>query len=267
MKVFWEIIKTSFKVLIQYKWTFAVTLLSQPILVIINYTLFKSIYTYNEASTIKGYELPQMVWFFTGIMIINCFVWNSTVQDMSQKIISGDLTEDLLRPISIIKGELAFCFASRAIAMMMDLLPGMVIYSIIIYPTFLSPLSLLRFIAVAIPAFFLSFLCSFLLGLLAMSIKSNTSLMAISSLLIAFAGGTLIPMEFYPQWLVNFTNFLPYKYIYYWPIQFFLNKSPANQVHTMFQVLAIQLVWIIALYLLYKVLWKQMIKKFCAVGG
>ncbi len=168
MKVFWEIVKTSFKVLIQYKWTFAITLLSQPILVLINYTLFSSIYAYNETSTIKGYELPQMVWFFTAIMIINCFVWNSTLQDMSSKIITGELTQDLLRPISIFKSELAFCFSSRVIALIMDFFPGMVIYSLIIFPTFLSPMSLLRFLVVAIPAFMLSYICSFLLGLLAM---------------------------------------------------------------------------------------------------
>jgi ABC-2 type transport system permease protein len=186
---------------------------------------------------------------------------------MSSKIITGELTQDLLRPISIFKSELASCFSSRVIALIMDLLPGMVIYSLIIYPTFLSPMSLLRFLAVAIPAFMINYICSFLLGLLAMSIKNNTSLNAISALLIAFAGGTLIPMEFYPQWLVNIANFLPYKYIYYWPIQFFLNRSPADNIQTMCFVLLIQLVWIISLFLLYKILWKYMIKKFCAVGG
>lgn len=267
MKVFLEIMKTSFKVLIQYKWTFAITLLSQPILVLINYTLFRSIYTYNETSTIKGYELPQMVWFFTAIMIINCFVWNSTMQDMSSKILSGELTQDLLRPISIFKSELAFCFSSRFIALIMDFIPGMVIYSLIIFPTFLTPASFLRFLIVAIPASVLNYICCFLLGLLAMAITNNTSLNAISSLLIAFAGGTIIPMEFYPQWLVNIANFLPYKYIYYWPIQFFLNRNPANQFSTMINILFIQFVWIISLFLLYKIIWKVMIKKYCAVGG
>lgn len=267
MKVFSEIVKISFKQLFQYKWTFAMTLLSQPILVLINLTLFKSIYAYNQTAIIKGYSLEQMVWFFNASMIVNSFVWNSTMNEISYKIISGELTADLLKPISLFKFLLAECFASRVIAQVMDFLPGMLIYSLIIFPKFLTPVSFMKFLILVIPAFLLNYLCSFLIGMTAMLIKNNSSLNAISNLLIAFAGGTLIPMEFYPKWLVYIADFLPFKYIYYWPIQFFLNKSTTNGFDNLIKIIILQFVWIGILYLAYKLLWKSMLKKFCAVGG
>jgi ABC-2 type transport system permease protein len=267
MKVFSEIVKISFKAMIQYKWTFAMTLLSQPILVLINLTLFKSIYAYNETSSIKGYSLDQMVWFFIAGMIVSAFVWNSTVNDISGKILSGELTTDLLKPISLFKYNLADCFASRVIALFMDFIPGMVIYSLIIFPKFLTAFSFAKFLVVVIPAFFINFLCAFVIGLMAMAISNNNSLNAITYLLTAFAGGTLIPMEFYPHWLVTITDFLPFKYIYYWPIQFFLNRSTANGTDILIKTLLFQLLWIGILYVCYKLLWKTMIKKYCAVGG
>ncbi|MBH1941607.1 ABC-2 family transporter protein [Mobilitalea sibirica] len=74
-------------------------------------------------------------------------------------------------------------------------------------------------------------------------------------------------MEFYPGWLVGIADFLPFKYIYYWPIQFFLNKSPADNIHTLFSIISIQFIWILSLFVLYKIFWRNMIKKYCAVGG
>lgn len=267
MKVFSEVVKVSFKAMFQYKWTFAMTILSQPILVLINLTLFKSIYAYNQTSDIKGYSLEQMVWFFIAGMIVNAFVWNSTVRDISYKIITGELTMDLLKPISLFKFNLADCFASRTIALVMDFLPGMVIYSLIIFPRFLTAFSFLKFLAVVIPAFLLNFLCSFVIGLMAMAISNSTSLNAITYLLISFAGGTLIPMEFYPRWLAVITDYLPFKYVYYWPIQFFLNKSIAGGSQALIRTLLLQLLWILIMYLCYRLMWKTMLKKYCAVGG
>ena len=45
MEAFMEVIKINFKMLFQYKWTFAMSLFTQPIIFIINYIIFQSIYT------------------------------------------------------------------------------------------------------------------------------------------------------------------------------------------------------------------------------
>ena len=130
----------------------------------------------------------------------------------------------------------------------------------------MTPVSLCRFLLMMLPVFFLNYILSFLVGLCAMAIKNDTSLQAVSGLLIAIAGGSLIPMEFYPGWLERLMNFLPYKYIYYYPIQIFLNKCSGNIWEMWGKVLCIQLFWICALYLVYKLVWPRAIKRYCAVG-
>ena len=45
MEAFMEVVKINFKMLFQYKWTFAMSLFTQPIIFIINYIIFQSIYT------------------------------------------------------------------------------------------------------------------------------------------------------------------------------------------------------------------------------
>ncbi len=267
MKVFREVINLHFKVMFQYRWTFAMTLFVQPILLFINIALFKSIYAYNDTASIKGYGFEQMVWYYTAYYVVLSFVWNGITSDISESILSGDLAINLLRPISVFRFLLGGAIASRLVAMLVDFLPGMVIYSLILFPSFITLKSFTSFILVAILAFFLNYLFAFLLGMSAMIITNNSSISAIKDVFIAIVGGGLIPLEFMPGWLNNIFDFLPFKYIIYWPIQFFLNRVEDNHFNTLLKVGMIQLIWIVIFFIAIKILWRSLIKKFCAAGG
>ncbi len=121
--------------------------------------------------------------------------------DISRDIVSGDFAMHLLRPYPFFRFKLAESAASRLIAQIMDFIPGMVIYSLILFPHFLTPLSFIKYIPVVLLASMLNYLFSFILGLTAMSLKNNTSIIWLNDLLICIAGGAIIPMEFYPDWL------------------------------------------------------------------
>lgn len=267
MRAFSEVVKMNFKMYIQYKWTFAMSVFIEPIVFIINYVIFQSVYRYGETDIIQGYTVEQMVWFFTANLLVNAFVWNPCVGSMSSKILSGKLTNDLLRPISVFRYEMAECIASRFVSLLVDFLPGLVLYSLILPPRFVTIASFFKFLIVVIPAFFLNYLTASLIGICAMWVKNSTSLHAISNIMISFVGGSLIPMEFYPGWLSRLTDFFPYKYIYYWPIQFFLNKGSTQSQIFFGKILVIQFVWIGLLWMMYQAAWKSLLKTYGAVGG
>lgn len=267
MGKFVEAMKVSFKQLFVYRWTFAMSIFTQPILLILSLILFKSIFTYNGTDAIKGYSLVQMVWYSISLNIVNAFIWNNVAEDISRDIVSGDFTMHLLRPYPFFRFKLAESVSSRIIAQIMDFLPGMVIYSLILFPDFLTPISFLKYIPVAILAALINFLFAFILGLTAMSIKNNTSIIWLNNLLLYIAGGAIIPMEFYPEWLNRILDYLPFKYIVYWPIQFFLNKESVQPPQMIMRILLIELGWILALYIGYKIMWKVITKKFCSAGG
>lgn len=266
MRKFWEIVKINYKSLIQYKWTFAMSVLAQPFVMIVNYLVFYGIYSYCGKGQIRGYDMEQMVWFYTANLLVNSFVWNNIVGEMTYKIRSGELSNDLLKPMSVFTYGLSNTVASRMIAVIMDFLPGLVVYSLILPPSFMTPLSMLRFLLLMLPTFFLNYLLSFLVGLCAMIIKNDTSLQAVSGVMIAFAGGSLIPMEFYPGWLNMLLDFLPYKYVYYYPIQIFLNKYSGDVWEMWGKIIVIQGVWMIGLFIVYKMVWGRAVRRYCAVG-
>lgn len=267
MKTFIEIIKLNLKVFLQYKWGFAMSLVMQPIIIMINIALFTSIFQYNNTNSIKGYTLDQMIWYFNAASFVFIFIWNFTDVRISERILSGELAIDLLRPVSVFRVELGNAIALRTVGVLFEFVPGIILYSLIFFPTFLTIVSTLKFIALAMLAFLLYFLFNFLLGLLAFVVKNNTSLSSLRVTLVAIAGGSMIPMEFYPKWLYDALEFLPFKHMFYWPVQIFLNKPEVQSMDFMIRTITIILIWMTTLYVLCKVLWKLAVRQFASVGG
>jgi ABC-2 type transport system permease protein len=234
---------------------------------LVNVALFSSIYSYNNTNAILGYNLSQMIWYFTGVTFIWYFIWNWTDANIAEKIISGNLAIDLLRPLSLMRMELASAIALRLAGVIFEFIPGLFLYSLIFYPEFLTAISFLKFLLIVILAFVLFFLINFLVGLSAFVIQNNFSLQSIKFILISLTAGAYIPLEFFPDWLNKINNVLPFQYLFYWPIQFFLNKSFTRDTMILIKTITMQLMWIAIFYFLGKYLWKQAIKKFGAVGG
>lgn len=234
---------------------------------VIYVALFSSIYKHNGAQSILGYSLSQMIWYFTGVTFIWYLIWNFTDANIAEKIISGNLAVDLLRPVSVMKLELTQAIALRTAGVIFEFIPGLFLYSLIFYPKFLTALSLSKFLLVMIFSFTLFFLINFLVGLSAFVIQSNFSVQSIKFILISLTAGVYIPLEFFPGWFNRINGFLPFQYLFYWPLQFFLNKDFTRSMESLLKVLGMQLFWIIVLYLLCKYLWRQAVRKFGAVGG
>ena len=97
-------------------------------------------------------------------------------------------------------------------------------------------------------------------------LKSSGTINAIKDVLVNVFGGVLIPLEFYPDNLEKVLNYLPFKYIFYWPTQFFLNKY-SGEWNVFKEVIEIQLFWCVLLYACACVMSHVMTKKYCAVGG
>jgi len=267
MRVFLAVIKMNLKIIVQYKWSLLISIFADPFVILINISLFTSIYRYNKTNSILGYSLNQMIWYFTGVLFIWYITCNLTDWNMAAKILSGDLVMDLLKPLSVLKLEFANAVALRICGILFEFIPGMIVYSLILYPDFMTVFSMLRFLAVVVMSFILFFLINFLVGLSAFVIKSNFSLQSLKSIIFSLTAGAYIPLEFFPKWLNTINNFLPFQYLFYWPIQFFINRGDTGKAYTFFRILGIQALWIIFLFILCRVLWKQAIKKFCAVGG
>ena len=267
MTTFLSYYKKNFKIMLMSKWGFAISLLIDPIVLLINISLFTSIYTYNNTQNILGYSLSQMIWYFAGTSFIWYLTFNFADHNISDGILSGDISVLLLKPVSVMKVELAEALALRTTGLFFEFIPSLILYSLIYFPDFLSIFSLLRFLLVIVFAFSINFLLNFLIGISAFVIKSNFSLQSLKTAVVGLLAGAYFPIDFFPDFIQNIINYLPFQYIFYVPIQVFLNKSPTNSLEGFMKIILIMLFWTILLYILCKVLWSKAVKRFCAAGG
>ncbi len=267
MKVFFTMIKYNFKVMIFYRYVFLITFMIDPILLLINMALFTAIYSYNKTHVLLSYTLTQMIWYFAASNFIWNFIWNKTDDDISRGIQTGDMAMQLIRPIPVIKSNLANTIAHRFAGILFEFCPSMIIFCILCFPTFLTIYAFLKFLSFMLLGFIMNYLINFLIGLSSFFIKSNFSLQALKTIFITLTAGAYIPFEFLPNWLRHIFELLPFQYLVYWPIQFLLNKDITQSNLFYLKILASQILWIFAFYVFVKIFWKLAVKRFCSAGG
>ena len=267
MAVFLKLVEMDLKVCLQYKLGFFITVFVQPFEILVIHLLFKGLYAYNQTQLVQGYSLNEMIWYFIVVRFVFIFIWNWTCVDMSDKIISGKLTLDLVRPVSVMKLELANALGDRIMGVLLEFIPSMLLLSLLYPPKFLIAYSMLRFFIVIIGSFLLYFMISFFISLFAYPIKNSTTIIIVQNFIIPAIGGINFPLEFLPSGVNRVLDFLPFKYIFYWPIQFFLNRPATREPFFVFRIFLIQMLFTLVFYLLSKLFYNHIAKEYCATGS
>ena len=260
-------IKLNMKIMFQYRKSFLLSALIHPMELVVGAVIFTSVYAFGNLESIHGYSLAQIVWYIGGMQIVGTIIWNFAAGRLSDQILDGSLSIHLLKPTSGFKFELANAIALRAVGILFEFFPILIIQTVLFFPSFITTVSTLKFVLCVALSFFLFFLLNFFVGMTAFFMKNNSSIIAFKSICTAFVGGTIIPLEFFPDWLQRLSVVLPFRYLYYEPLQFFLNREAARGLGYFGHVLGMQLLWIALFFLSIKLLWPHVIKRYCAVGG
>jgi ABC-2 type transport system permease protein len=267
MSAFLMLVYLGLKRIFRYPWGLLVSLAIDPIVLVMNILLFTALYRYNQSQTILGYSLGQMIWYFAVTTFIWYWIYNFVDARISQRIIRGDLAQDLLRPISVYTWELGIAVSLRISGVIFEFIPSLLIYSLFFRPDFLTAAALVRFLGAATMAFLLFFAINFLIGLAGFYLQRTLALQAVKHILIGVSAGAFIPLEFLPNQVVTVLHYLPFPYLFYWPVQFFLNRAPADTWNGFAMREGWALLWLIVLFILGNVFWRRAVRQYTDAGG
>ena len=177
----------------------------------------------------------------------------------------GGLTAYLLKPFSYIRliffNEISYRLIQGSVGL---ILLGLLI---LLFPqlfTFTKEIDIfLLSCLMLILSFSLTFVFKMVVGLLGFWMTETRGAFEAVNVLIVIFSGTLMPLAFLPEWLEKIAYLLPFAYMLYFPVIAFEGKLSIDQFGP---VLISQLIWIVIMYLLYRILWKYGIKKYTAVG-
>lgn len=250
------------KDLIVYKFEVFIWAILNPIMLTVSYFLWKAIYAYSGQSVIGGFTFEALIGYYALVTFVNTITWTNIDQMLSDRVQRGTLANIMLKPISVYAhylyekiGGTMFAFAGQA-------LPTIVLAMVIAHLT-TTPLNLILFLISTIIAMFLMYTFVFFVGLSSFWLTQYSGLRMLRSGMVWFLSGNVIPLSFFSASWQAVSNFMPFQYMSYSPVQIFLGKY--NLMGSL-EVMVIQLIWLAILLVLVHFGTKVALKQFSAVG-
>jgi ABC-2 type transport system permease protein len=180
------------------------------------------------------------------------------------RIREGRLSMELMRPIHPIHGDVAF-FAGWKFVVILLWLPLAAFLTWIFKPTFnVTWMEVIVFFLAIWGAYLIR---TILLSLLGMITFWTTRVSAIFELyfgLELILSGRLVPMTLMPVWVQNLSDYLPFKWTFFFPIETLVGTMTNAQL---WSGVGMQVLWIVSGVFILNIIWNFAIKQYSAVGG
>lgn len=184
---------------------------------------------------------------------------------LTQDIEKGEIDGRLLKPISYYWQKFYYEVPYRIFQGLLGIIIGTsMAYVLKIHlPLVHDSVLLLQTVLIIILAYFLSFTFKMIIGIISFVTTDIRGLNELVTMIVLLFSGMILPLNLLPVWMQNIAYSLPFAYIVYYPIMAILGQISQNQL---LSVIMMQAVWIIGLGLIYKQLWKYVLKHFVSAG-
>ncbi len=221
---------------------------------------------HNKTGTLEGWGLSAITSYYFLLIIASSFLMTHHEQDVAVlDIQEGGLVKYLLKPFSYywiyFTAELGWRVLQGIFALVVFLALSFLFSNSV---SFATSLQILLLAAISIMfGYFISFTFKTLLGLSAFWVTDFWGIQQFSEVIILALAGFLMPIDLFPPLMQKIALLTPFPYMVYYPLVAIQGKL---QLLELFQVIAIQAIWLTALILMYRWMWRSGIKKFTGVG-
>ena len=214
-------------------------------------------------TSIGGFSKGDFIIYYLFTVVGWYVVGGSFGYTVGKRIKEGALSISLLKPYNVI---LAQCLQEQAWKVLSFCLsvPIMIILLYIYRDIIIIHITTQQFFLLILALIFGGINFAFmeaLVGLSALWLVDIWPIANLKDMAVGLFGGLMAPLALMPhavQWLAQI---LPFKYTFYVPVSILLSKSqdPIRDVE-------IQILYIVALFFIYKIIWHRGIKKYEAIG-
>jgi ABC-2 type transport system permease protein len=258
-----SVIKGTFLASTAYRFSLIFTFVGNLVYMVIVYFLWQRIYDNQEM--MHGMTFNQTFVYLTMAASIYLLFKTYTDWGISRQIISGDIAAQLIKPIDHQMYELAGTLGFALFNGVLITIPSFV--AIIVFFKGAIPLgiNIPIFLVALVLAYLMMFFIDYMVGLTAFYTESIWGISASKDTIISALSGALIPLAFFPEAAQNILKLLPFQAIYNVPLQ--ILTSPSLTALDYLRYLAVQVFWVIVLFLLSRLYFRQAIKKLVVNGG
>ncbi|WLD12500.1 ABC transporter permease [Planctellipticum variicoloris] len=266
----WFILRTSIDERLAYRGDFAFATLVRFLPIVTQVFLWGAIYqaqSAGEERVINSYRYSDMVAYYLLVMVGRAFSsMPGLTSGIARDVRDGSIKRFLTQPVDLIDWMFWNRVAHKLVYYAVATGPFLLVFYLCrdYFRQEVTPTLVAAWIASLIMAFLVGFLIEALLGLLAFWFLEVSSLIFIYMLLSYFLSGHMLPLDWLPEPVAGWIQWLPFKYLAFFPSAVILGRySPP----VLARELLIEAGWVVVLYLANRWALKRGLRRYSAYGG
>jgi len=262
-----SIIRTSLQEYFIYRLNFALWRVRAVMQLLILYFLWLT--AYGGLNNLFGYSASQMLTYILGISLIRSYVLAARLSEgVGAQIITGDISNMLIKPISYIRYIFSRDFSDKFINIFFSSIELIVIMVVLKPPLIFqsNPLLLIGTVIFILVGLTLYFLLNFSLSLSAFWLHGDDwwAPRFIFGIIVDFLAGGLFPIDVLPEAVRQVVMLTPFPYLLFFPMKVYLGQAQTSYILMGFLISGF---WIFGLFLFQRWLWQQGLKSYVAAGS
>ena len=246
-----------------YKFDVYGNIIMQTIIMIATAFFWKALF--KNAESMGGVSVDTMLTYTVISSMISVVLITNVEWRITESVQTGAIAIDLMRPVNIFGVFFAENLGSVTALFFQNLLPIFIIGSLFIkLPAPRSAFEFMLFLISLVLAFFINWYLSVIFGMFSFKVIEMSALIQVKKHLVRLLSGSMIPLWFFPNWLRSVLEILPFPYIYQLPLSIYVGHYTSESLA---RGLIIQILWVMALFLIETRLEKQAIKHVMVQGG
>lgn len=246
-----------------YKFDVYGNIIMQTIIMIAVAFFWKALF--KNADSLGGVTVDTMLTYTVVSSMVSVVLTTNVEWRITDSVRKGTIAIDMMRPVNIFNVFFAENLGGITALIFQNLIPIFLIGSLIIkLPVPASAFDGFLFVISLGMAFLINWYIAVIFGMWAFKIIEMSALIQVKKHLIRLLSGSMIPIWFFPDWLRNILECLPFVYIYQMPISIYVGQYTVDSLQ---KGLLLQLFWVVVLFLIKTYLEKRVIQSIMIQGG
>ncbi len=264
----WMIFRIALEERLAYRGDFALGTLMRFLPIITQIFLWHAVFESVGGTKLAGYTFEDMVAYYLLSMLARAFSsMPGLASSVAKQIRDGEIKKFIVQPIDMVGFILLGRVAHKVAYYTISTLPFALVFFLCRgYFTDGWPAAdvMTAFVLSCLLAFLLGYFLDLCIGLIGFWSLEVSSLLFIYMLLNFFLSGHMFPLDMLSEPWRTIVDYLPFKYLAYFPAAIFLGKISADEV---WQQIGSEVAWLVALIVLARVLYARGLKRYSGYGG
>ncbi len=272
VRVNWFILRTCIEERLVYRGDFAFATLVRFLPIVTQIFLWGAIYgvhteAYSAGRKLNSYTYHDMVAYYLLAMLARAFSsMPGLASGIARDVREGTIKKYLTQPIDMLSYLFWHRMAHKLVYYFVATAPFVLVFYLCrsYFPGWPDAFTITAWVISLMLAFLVGFLLESLIGLIAFWYLEVSSLIFIFSMLNYFLSGHMIPLDWLPETITAVIQFLPFKYLAYFPAAIMLDRFDHPEL---VYELSVGMAWVIVLLVANRIAFSRGARRYGAFGG